>query len=226
MDYVMVGRLIRKEWHFSKIMLVVLVTAGVAMLIVSAVARNLDSSLASFISLIMFFLVFNLMAWTPLATIGSERSEQTLAFLVSLPISIKEYTAAKIIASVVIFSAGWLLLTAGAIGMNLLDPSIPNAYIPLTLIVLVQAFVLFCLFLAVTLVVESAVWTMVVGIVGNIIFWLSFALIGVTPNMGVLGDASAAWDAVSWMMYAQIAAIPVILGLTFALQSRKTDFLR
>jgi ABC-2 type transport system permease protein len=226
MDYVMVRRLIWKEWYFSKFMFAVLIAAGVAMLIVSAVARNLESSFASFLSSIMFFLVFNLMAWTPVATIGSERSEQTLAFLMSLPISIKEYTAAKIIASTAIFSGGWLLLTASAIGVNLLDDAIPNAYIPLTVIVLVQAFVLFCLFMAVTLVAESGGWTMAVGIVGNIVFWLSFGLIGVMPNMGVIEDPTAAWASASWMLYAQVTAIPLIIGLTFYFQSRKTDFLR
>jgi ABC-type transport system involved in multi-copper enzyme maturation permease subunit len=226
MDYAMVWRLVQKEWHFSRPMFIALVAAGVAMLVLSAIARTLDSSLASFVSSIMFFLVFNLMAWTPAATIGSERSEQTLAFLVSLPISIREYTAAKMVASLAIFSVGWLLLTGGAIGVNLLDEAMPNAYIPLTLVVLVQAFVLFCLFIAVTLVVESPGWTMVVGIVGNIVFWLSFGLIGVMPNMGVLGGPSAAWDSVSWLLYAQVAAIPVILGLTFLFQLRKTDFLR
>ena len=225
MDYVMVWRLIQKEWYFSRIMFVALVAAGVVMLIVSAIARGFDSWMASFISSIMFFLVFNLMAWTPLATIGTERSEQTLAFLMSLPISIREYTAAKIVASVAIFSAGWLLLTGSAIGINLLDDAMPDAYIPLTLIVLVQAFVLFCLFMAVTLVAESQGWTMVVGIIGNIVFWLSFGLLGVMPKTGV-GDPSAVWDSASWMLYAQLVAIPVILGLTFFFQSRKTDFLR
>jgi hypothetical protein len=174
----------------------------------------------------MFYAVFNFMFWTPLATIGTERSEQTLAFLVSLPISIKEYTAAKMFASTTIFLAGWLLLTAGAIGLNLVDDAISNAYIPLTLIVLVQAFVLFCLFMAVTLVSESSGWTMAVGVVGNVVFWLSFGFIGVTPNTGVIQDPVAAWSQVSWMLYAQLVAIPVILGLTVFFQSRKTDFLR
>jgi hypothetical protein len=222
----MVKRLIRKEWHFSWIVFVALVAAGVIALILGAVARNFDLSVASFLSLIMFYAVFNFMFWTPLATIGTERSEQTLAFLVSLPISIKEYTAAKMIASTAIFLAGWLLLTAGAIGLNLVDDAISNAYIPLTLIVLVQAFVLFCLFMAVTLVSESSGWTMAVGVVGNVVFWLSFGFIGVTPNTGVIQDPVAAWSQVSWMLYAQLVAIPVILGLTVFFQSRKTDFLR
>lgn len=226
MNYVMVKRLIQKEWYFSWIVFALLVIAGVAALIAGAVARMLDSSFANFLALIMFYAVFNFMFWTPIATIGTERSEQTLAFIVSLPITIKEYTAAKMISSLMIFSGGWLLLTGGAVGINLLDDGIPDAYIPLMLVVLVQAFVLFCLFMAVNLVTESGGWAMMVGVVGNVVFWLSFGLIGVSPNTGTIQDPSATWAAVSWMLPAQLIAIPVILGLTFFFQSRKTDFLR
>lgn len=44
------------------------------------------------------------------------------------------------------------------------------------------------------------------------------------PNMGVTEDLSAAWGSASWLLYAQIAIIPVNIALTFYLQSQKTDY--
>ncbi len=133
-----------------------------------------------------------------MATFLSERTEQTLAFLISLPVTIKENTAAKILANLGAFFLAGLPLTCRLIAVILTTKAIPNAYAPLALIVLVQALVLNCVFMAVTLVSESSGATMAVGVVGNILFWFSFALIGVVPGMGdsqaACGPRSGGWS--------------------------------
>jgi ABC-2 type transport system permease protein len=223
MNYAMVNHLIRKEWHFSRIPIAILFSVGVVMLIALGITTNMQSSLVRLVLLILFFAVFNLMFWLPTATILPERTEQTLAFLVSLPITMKEYTVAKIVANLGVVLIAWLLLSGGLISLILMT-AVPKAYIPPTIIVLLQALVLFCVVMAAALVSESAAWTMTVCVIGNFVFWLSVAFIsGLGPGMG---DPVATWHKLWWMVPAEAAAIPVILGLAVFFQSRKTDFLR
>lgn len=225
MNYEMVDRLVRKEWYFSRLPIAFLFGAGVVMLIALAIAVNTEAHFLRFLFFLLLFIVFNFMFWLPVATVLSERTEQTLAFLVSLPVTIKEYSAAKIVANVGIFLVPWLLLSGGLLGLILATDTVPNAYALVAIIVLLQALVLNCVMMAVALVSESPAATMATGVIGNIVFWFSFGLIGVAPGTG-MGDPVAAWDKLWWMLPAEAAAIPVILGLAIYLQSRKTDFIR
>jgi cytochrome bd-type quinol oxidase subunit 2 len=175
---------------------------------------------------ILFYGVLNGLIWLPMASVTRERTEQTLAFIISLPVTIREYTAAKIISQVLVFLIPWLVLGTSALVLIVTNESVSNDYIPLTLVVLTQLFTLFCLILAVALVSESPGFTQTVGVIANVVFWFSFSFIGVAPGFGVEKDPAAAWNStLSYMLTGQLVLIPVLLILTFWLQSRKKDFL-
>lgn len=225
MNYSLLWKLIRKEWHFGRFFIAIATAAGLAMLMTRVLLAGTDNPIPQIVSLVLFYGVLNGLMWMPLTTVTSERTEQTLAFLMSLPITVKEYTAAKVASSLLMFLLPWLLLGLGAIALTLANDAVPNAYVPLVAILLTQLLMWFCVMLSVALLSESGGLTSAAGLVGNIVFWFSFAFIGVVPGMGLVQDPVAVWNSrVFWMLPAQLAAVPVILGFTFFLQARKTDF--
>jgi ABC-2 type transport system permease protein len=226
MNGTMVWHLIGKELYFGRVFIGAILVAGVTLLLARALLAPTDSVVLRVVTLVLFFGVLNGLMWLPMATVTSERTEQTLAFLISLPITVKEYTAAKLIASVALFLLPWTILSVAAITFHLASDALPNAYLPLLAIVLTQLLTLFCLMLCVALISESAAVTSMIGIVANVVFWFSFAFIGVVPGMGLVQDPVEVWNSpVSWMLPAQLAAVPLLLAATYYFQSRKTDFI-
>jgi ABC-2 type transport system permease protein len=221
MNTEVVWRLIRKEWHFGKLFIGIMTVAGLLML---TALVNVETGALRVVTLVLFFAVFNGLMWLPTVTVTNERTEQTLAFLMSLPLTVKEYTAAKLIASIMLFLLSWCVLAA-AMSAHYLASDTLQAYLPLAAIVLTQALAWFCVILCVALVSESVALTSGVGILANIVFWFSFAFIGVVPDMGLVGDPVEVWNSpVFWMLPVQLAVVPLVIGATFFIQARKSDF--
>jgi ABC-type Na+ efflux pump permease subunit len=226
MNYAMIGKLILKDWHFGRPFVVACTGAGLAMLLVVAALISTSNAVVRVVAVVLFYCVLNALIWVPVLSVVLERRDQTLPFLISLPMTIKEYTAGKIASSLILFLVPWTVLTLAAIGFIGTSDYMSNSYIPLTLIIQTQLFALFCLVLGVALVSESGGITQGVGVFGNLIYWFSFGFIGVAPGFGINQDPAAVWNSpVSYMLPGQIVLIPVLLGLTFRLQSYKRDFL-
>jgi len=75
-----------------------------------------------------------------------EFKEQTLPFVMSMPISIKDYTAAKIIANATAFLLPWLILSVAALLTIYRWDAFPNGFIPVLMIMLVEMAVCILLF--------------------------------------------------------------------------------
>jgi ABC-2 type transport system permease protein len=60
------------------------------------------------------------------STIVQERKDQTLPFVMSLPISYREYTASKILGNLLIFLVPRLTLVLGSFALILATPEIPH----------------------------------------------------------------------------------------------------
>lgn len=222
----MIKRLILKDWYFGRGFVVAVIAAGLLMLLARFVFSEFFSPVAQVVAAVLFFGALNALMWLPMTTITAERTEQNLTFVMSLPITIRDYTAAKIAANLALFMVPWAVLTLATISYTLANDALPDSYAPVTLTLLVELLTLFCVMLGVALVSESNFITTTVGIVCNILFWFSFAFIGVIPGMGVVGDPTVVWEsAARWMLIGELVAVPVLLAATFALQARKRDFI-
>jgi ABC-2 type transport system permease protein len=226
MNYPMVGRLIMKDWHFARGLIATSVLVGLVMLLLRAALRSTGSEIAPMVTIVLFYGVLNALIWLPIYNVTGERRSQTLAFLMSLPITIREYTLAKIIGNFVLFLVPWTVLGLAAIGYIAAVDAVPDAYIPITAILLVQLLALFCLILATALVSESQTAVQAVGITSNIVYWFSWSFIGAMPGIGLNPDPVETWRTVGVsLVVGHLAAILVILALTLYLQSRKRDFI-
>ena len=93
MNYAMVKRLILKDWYLQLWTILASLVGVVATLGIIASGGKV-AFLLGLILLIM--VVISIGAQMPMSTIVTERKEQTLPFVMSLPISYREYTASKI----------------------------------------------------------------------------------------------------------------------------------
>ena len=162
-----------------------------------------------------------------IATVTSERNDQILPFIMSLPVTFKQYTLAKMCSNLGVFLAFWLVMLGGLMVVILTQPQIPNGLMVYAVILLLEMLTVFCLVLAVGLISESQAWTIVVISLSNIglsifMFWVaSFA--GIKNHMN---SEQVVWSqtAISFVV-AEVVVILVLLVLTYLIQARKKDFI-
>jgi ABC-type transport system involved in multi-copper enzyme maturation permease subunit len=160
------------------------------------------------------------------STVVNERKDQTLAFLISLPITYMDYTKAKMILNLSAYFVVWLILVIGTIGIIYYSKHIPNGLIPYALIILLELMVAFILILGTALVTESEKWTIVVMTVTNIgVSLFMFLIAGIVSINQHMESTFAVWNSmVITVIGIEILVGLLIIGLTFYLQSRKKDF--
>lgn len=160
-------------------------------------------------------------------TITNERSEQVLPFILSLPITFRQYTHAKVIANLGGFLLFWLIMLGGLLLVIFSQPQVQDGLAVYAIILLLEMLAVFCLVLAVGLISESHAWTIVVISLTNIalsifMFWVaSFAQINQYMNTEQVVWNQTALTFVS----AEVLFIIVVLVVTYWAQSRKRDFI-
>jgi ABC-2 type transport system permease protein len=226
MNLYMVKRLILKDWYLQRWAILGALAAGAITLVIIA-----SGGKAAFIlGLIAFVTVLIATgAQLAMATIVMERKEQTLSFVMSLPISYREYTAAKILGNLLIFLIPWIALVFSSFALIALAPApgIPHGLVPYVALMSVEILMSTCLIAVVALITESQGWTIGAIMVGNLTlngFGYYFAHI---PSIAKgMGSPTVQWSpAASALLLAEFATIALMLGLTFFFQARKKDFL-
>ncbi|HEY6446247.1 MAG TPA: ABC-2 transporter permease [Acidobacteriaceae bacterium] len=223
MNYDLVRRLILKDWYLNRWMIVSAIPLGLASLAIVLTGKPVAFMLCI---ILLCMIIVGVGAQLAMVTTISERKEQTLAFVMSLPVSFREYTAAKILANLILFLIPWLLLSAGAIVVLLL-PGATHGLVPFTAIMAVEMLVTTTLIVVAGIITESQAWTTVgifcssLGI--NVLGYVFAHLHGISNFMW---GNRVHWTPTAWtVLFAELLMVPLLLGLTFFIQSRKTDFL-
>jgi len=218
-----ISQLVRKDLHIMRKSILWWWAGGVAAIIIAVLSSQ------TFIFSMILFIACMMGAGIHMAirTVVEERREQTLAFIMSLPITVKEYTSAKLIANLAVFLSVWLTLSGASFVIFLGSDSLPIGAIPFVIIVLVGIFLGNTLVLATSLITESMGWAIgstVVANLGNQIFlrWVA-ALPGISSMIG--GDIVAWNQTVMIVIAGQLIATIALLATAYAFQVRKTDFI-
>jgi hypothetical protein len=222
MSQSLVRHLIVKDFEMHRTAIVFTIIAGVIGLAVLQL-----KGIAGLLGIIGFFttlIVFG--SLIPNSSILKERKGHNLAFLMSLPISIVEYTTAKVLAALGMFMIPWLVLVGAALSLVLRRSDIPHGVIPVMLILVTATLVGFCVMIAVALVGESEGLVMTGTIAVNVGYSFCWVLI---VNNAELRDGFSSptpiWSpTVLTVLGSEFATIAAILAITFYLQSRKKDF--
>ncbi len=224
MNYAMVKVLMLKDWYLQRWMILGSLAGGVVSLGIVCIGGNA----AFMIGLIL--LITSLVAVSAqlaMAMIVHERKEQTLPFVMSLPVSYREYTASKLLGPLLIFLVPWLVLVMGSLALFAVPHGVPHGLLPFTVIMSVEILVGTCLSICVAVVTESQGWTVAAIMVGNVALDICGYLVAHVPgiNKGMNGPAVMWSSAATTLLVAEFGVIALLLVGTFFLQSRKTDFL-
>lgn len=196
--------------------------------LLSAMVTSLPGESAGFIGFIMMVTV-TIAAGIHLigVLLLAESIDMTRTFVMSLPVSLLDYSIAKISVVLTAFLIPWLGMLAG---LTLLAFVVPEAN-PGVMAFLVPVFLFmlagFCLQLVTAVVTESVGWTIVVVVLGNIL--LNLFLKGLHENP-VISNLSKS-EVLTWppvvlqIMTIEAFVILVTLGLAFLFQIRRRDLI-
>lgn len=224
MNTSIIKQLILKDWYFNRLQL--LLFSIIALL--SLVLFSINSKSTFYIGMVLIIsVVVTVGALLIFSSIVNERKNQTLAFIMSLPISFLDYTKAKLISNLTAFVIFWSILVTGILLIIYYNAHLPNGLIPISVIIMGELMVSYILVLAVAFIKESETWTIVVMGTTNVGISLFMFLVSSLSDLGpYIEGPIAIWNstAISIVIIELILAISLI-GIIFYLQSRKKDFL-
>lgn len=162
-----------------------------------------------------------------MATVVGERKDQTLAFVMSMPMTPTDYTCAKLAANLLLFLVPWALLLAGSMAMIAMRPAMPDGLMPFSAIVFGYLAACAMLILAVAVVTESMQWTIVVQVACNLgLQGVMYGASNIASVKSTMHGNTVVWsEPVLLFIGIEIGLSLLLLGATFWLQSRKTDFI-
>jgi ABC-2 type transport system permease protein len=218
-----VAKLVYKDWYFNRWAILSYTLTG----LVAVALLALPSEGAFYAgSTLLITALIAIGIQLVMTSVVYERSEQTLAFVMSLPITARDYTAGKVIANLAIFSGAWSILTVSTVALIASRSAVPDGLIPLALVVLGQIFASYVLLLAVAIVSESMPWTIGAIITGNLL--MQAVLYGVANSPRVkptLETDTLTWPApVPAVLLTQALLVAGLIAFTFAAQGRKKEF--
>ncbi len=222
MNYAMVKRLTLKDWYLQRWMIIACFAGGVASLGIIALGSNLSFYVGL---LLLITALIAIGAHLAVASIVGERKDQTLVFVMSLPVSYREYTTSKILGTLLVFLVLWIPLVLGSLALLLYTPK-TYGLVPYFLIMATEILVSTCLIAAVAVMTESQGWTVGAMMVGNValnvVGYLVAHVSGVSKWMW---GTSIRWTPAAWaLLLGEFALIGLLVGITFYCQSRKSDF--
>lgn len=191
-----------------------------------AIALLPRGEIAYFVGWIALLVVLILLGvFTVMVSVIQERKDNVLLFVLSLPVSTKQYLLAKLAANAAAFLVPWIVLTATALAVIAVTP-IPDGHVPFLVIILLWAVCYYSLLLGVALVTDSQVWTTVVIVVCNIAPTFFIPALYRLPSLDATNPAATAhWGTeVLVVLGAELALCVIAIGLGLYLHSRKRDF--
>lgn len=216
--------LILKDWWLNIRVITLCIIGGVAALSVVLIGGQTPFVLgAGFFFISMIFCA----SFLPMSNIVNERKKQTLAFMMSLPISPAQYGIAKLISTLGMFLIPWMALMVAAFYMVLGRHVLPNGVIPIMLILATVPFIGFCLITGTAVVGESEGWAIAATATVNSTYWVAWYLLAsYAPSLTRSWNGPAAvWNrAAVDILGAEFGLIVMVLFLMMLLQSRKHDF--
>ena len=157
----------------------------------------------------------------------NERKEQSLLFVLSLPVSTGQYVLAKIIGLLLAYLVPWLAATAAAVALGLLSPAINDGLLPY--VVTLCGFLLanFAVVLSGTLLARSEGRVTALIIATNMAVSLFLFIVGALPGIrDHIGGPAPVWNGtVLAIVLVELAVFAFVLVLPLLTAARRRDFL-
>lgn len=224
MNTAVIGRLILKDWRLNRVMIALVIAIGLAALVLVRYGGETSRVLGA----VWFFVALMVLgSMLPASTILNERKKQTLAFIMSLPVSAVQYAIAKIVSIWAMFLAPWCALVISALVVIETGRAFPHGVIPMLLILAMLPLLGFCIISSAALIGESEGVLIAATLVCNSSYWFVWYMLSRIPTLiDNWKGALPVWNpAARTVLLSELAIIAVILAITLLLQSQKRDFI-
>jgi ABC-2 type transport system permease protein len=220
---VVTRKLIAKELHVYRW----LIAGGLVASIASLLVCSLGKTGFSIGSLTWLTTIIALGVMLALYGIMNERKEQSLTFVLSLPLSIADYVRAKLIGLALCFLVVWLVASAGAMLLIFANASIPDGLAPYTVLLCVFMLANYAVVLCGAVHARSEALISAVVIVTNM--GVSIFMFTVGPLPGIqqhMWQPAPVWNSTFWTVLAsELAVLIIAFTLPFFVAARRRDFL-
>lgn len=200
--------LVAKDWQLFQKQLAMLVLAGIVALCFLGLARPW----AFYVGSLMLIIVLVSAACFSISTsLMNERKEQTLAFVMSLPVSPADFTVSKLAGNLLTFGVPFVVLLGGTLAVVLFTP-LPDGLVVYSLLIFAYILFAYAVSLAAVMSVTAEGWA-------------TFAMIGpmvmINPYMMALAQVPeiskrTSVDAIVWTTPA-VAILCTLVGLSVAI---------
>lgn len=157
--------------------------------------------------------------------VSQERKERSMLFVMSLPLSPRDYVRAKLLGLLLCFLLPWGLLSVGALALILLVPGIPDGLLVYAVLLCLYLLLNFAMVLSGMLHVTSEAGMGGLIIVTNMTVSLFMMSIGRLPGIGVhMFGPAPVWSPAFWqVLAAEVGATLIVLVLPLLFAARRRD---
>lgn len=157
----------------------------------------------------------------------NERKEQSLQFVLSLPISIADYVRTKLFGLLLAFLVMWVVATVSAVTMVLLAPKVPDGLLPYVLLLCFFMLANFCVVLCGALHARSEALVTATIIVTNMGVSVFMFTVGPLPGLSdhMFGAVPVWNDTFFNVLLAEFIVLVIAVALPLATAARRRDFL-
>ena len=216
-------KLIAKELHVNRWAL----AGAAAAAVISAIACTFGQTAFNIGGLTWLTTVIALGVMLAIYGVMHERKERSLEFVLSLPISVKEYVRAKMLGMLLCFLLPWLAATAAAVTLVIADPDVRDGLLPYMLLLCGFLLCNFALVLCGAMHVSSEAAVAALIIVTNMFVSLFMFTVGALPGLKQFMDgATPVWNATFWtVLAAEFAVFSIAITLPLVIAGRRRDFI-
>jgi ABC-2 type transport system permease protein len=219
---VLTRKLIAKDFYLNRWLIIGSSVAGVLALLIAAEGEvRFNIGMLIWLTTIVAFGVVLAMF-----SIGNERKERTLQFVLSLPLSHGDYVRIKVVGLMLCFLVPWSILSAGAVTLVAVMPNLPDGLLPFAVLLsgffLANYSVVFCGALH----TASEGLISVLIIVTNMNVTLFIFMVGALPSLNNhLRAPAPVWNSTFWTVLAvELATLVITLSLPYFVAARRRDF--
>ncbi len=223
LDTHVISRLIIKDWRLHEKMIAAYFGLGIFGLVIVGMPHLYAVNMGA---ILLVTVVVGAGFHTISATVLQEHKDQTLPFIMSLPVRPEEYFLAKACINLLIFGLHWLLVFAGLVFVTL-TLNTPAGMLPLFILVSAQLLVHFVVTLCVAVQTGKEGISILTMVFGNIVITPFIILIANNPDFNqYFGVDQFVWPgSASLILTVQLAIIAATLVVLLLLQTRRRTFI-
>ncbi len=217
-----IGILFLKDLYLSRRPLFAYFAAAIACSAISVVPQET-------IAFIGFILVLTVAIASGMHLLGelliSEGNEQTRTFILSLPVSLLDYSVAKIAVVLTTFLIPWFTMFACSIVLTAVLPWGKTGAVPVLVVIFLELLAAFAVQVVTAVISESAGWTICVMVACNVFLNLFLVTLFQAPEVSeqMKGNVPTFGPLLMQIMWIEVAIIVVALAAALAMQIRNRD---